>query len=196
MTIKDKNVFDVVCAYAERAQKGFDKYGTTTERTDIDLMGWLQHLQEELMDATIYIQRIKCELGQTGSSESTVQNSEVPTSEGNSVQFNGNIDSYTKATQQTAIYPQAGTGADIELQYLALGLTSEAGEVAGKIKKLIRDNKLDVGNLAYELGDCFYYLCRLCEAIGYSASDVLDINMTKLLKRKANGTLSGNGDNR
>ena len=60
--INDKNVFNVVCQYAERAQKGFNKYGTTTERTDIDLEGWLQHLQEELMDATIYIERLKREL--------------------------------------------------------------------------------------------------------------------------------------
>ena len=60
--IQDENVFNVVCQYAERAQKGFKKYGTTTERTDIDLVGWLQHLQEELMDATIYIERLKSEL--------------------------------------------------------------------------------------------------------------------------------------
>ncbi len=112
------------------------------------------------------------------------------------MQFNGQIDEYTKATAQTAIYPDAGTGRDLELYYLALGLTSESGEVAGKVKKLIRDGKLDAGNLAYELGDCFWYLCRLCEAIGYSASDILDINMTKLLKRKDSGTLQGSGDNR
>jgi len=60
--IQDENVFNVVLQYAERAQKGFEKYGTTTERTDIDLKGWLQHLQEELMDATVYIERLKREL--------------------------------------------------------------------------------------------------------------------------------------
>lgn len=60
--IIDKNVVEVVAEYAYRAQKGFEKYGTTTERTDIDLAGWLKHLQEELMDATVYIQRIRNEL--------------------------------------------------------------------------------------------------------------------------------------
>lgn len=104
------------------------------------------------------------------------------------------LNEYTKATAQTAIYPEAGTGKDIELYYLALGLTSEAGEVSGKVKKLIRDNKLDVGNLAYELGDCFWYLARLCDAIGYEPEDILQINMSKLLKRKEAGTISGNGD--
>lgn len=62
MDIKDRNVLEVVTEYAYRAQKGFEKYGTTTERTDIDLAGWLLHLQEELMDATVYIQRIRNEL--------------------------------------------------------------------------------------------------------------------------------------
>jgi len=55
----DKNVEAVKLLFSERAEKGYEKYGVTTERTDIDLKGWLQHLQEELMDAVIYIERIK-----------------------------------------------------------------------------------------------------------------------------------------
>lgn len=106
------------------------------------------------------------------------------------------ISEYTELTNQTAIYPGAGTGQDIELYYLSLGLTSEAGEVAGKIKKYIRDGKLSQGDLAYELGDVFWYLVRLCEAIGYSPKNVMEININKLLKRKENGTLQGSGDNR
>lgn len=58
----DKNVEAVKAAFTERAKRGYEKYGTTTERTDIDLKGWLQHLQEELMDAVVYIERIKGEL--------------------------------------------------------------------------------------------------------------------------------------
>lgn len=106
------------------------------------------------------------------------------------------LNDYLDATNQTAIYPEAGTGSDLELYYLSLGLTSEAGEVAGKIKKLIRDGKLDIGNLAYELGDCFWYLARLCDAIGYEPEDVLTININKLLKRKEANTLQGSGDHR
>lgn len=106
------------------------------------------------------------------------------------------LNEYCKATDQTAIYPEAGSGSDLELYYLSLGLVSEAGEVAGKIKKLIRDKQLDIGNLAYELGDCFWYLARLCDAIGYEPEDILTININKLLKRKMNNTLQGSGDNR
>lgn len=58
----DKNVTDVIEKYKKRADHGFKKYGVTTERTDIDLQGWLVHLQEELMNATIYIQRTIAEL--------------------------------------------------------------------------------------------------------------------------------------
>lgn len=107
-----------------------------------------------------------------------------------------NLNEYTQQTNETAIYPEAGTGSDVELFYLSLGLTSEAGEVSGKIKKYIRDGALDVGALAYELGDVFWYLSRLCVAIGYEPEDILKINNSKLLKRKESGTLSGSGDSR
>ena len=59
--LSDENVHSVINSYKERAVKGFNKYGTDTSRTDIDLVGWLNHLQEELMDATIYIERLKKE---------------------------------------------------------------------------------------------------------------------------------------
>lgn len=58
----DINVESVRNQLLERSQVGLDKYGTTTERDDIDLAGWLQHLQEELLDAAVYIERIKREL--------------------------------------------------------------------------------------------------------------------------------------
>lgn len=58
----DKNV-DAVCdMLQERAKRGLTKYGVTTEREDINLYGWVQHLQEELCDAAVYLQRIKKEL--------------------------------------------------------------------------------------------------------------------------------------
>ena len=106
------------------------------------------------------------------------------------------LNDYQTKTMDTAIYKDAGTGSDSELNYLALGLTSEAGEVAGKVKKLYRDGKLDIGALIYELGDVAYYLCRLADACGYLMEDVLQINYTKLQRRKQNNTLQGSGDER
>ena len=103
---------------------------------------------------------------------------------------------FQTSTIETAIYPGAGTGEDIELYYLAMGLCSEAGEVAGKVKKLLRDGVYDPGNLAYEIGDCLWYCARLADAIGYDLEDILEINQNKLMKRKAKNTISGEGDHR
>jgi NTP pyrophosphatase (non-canonical NTP hydrolase) len=103
---------------------------------------------------------------------------------------------YQKKTLETAIYPQAGSGSAIELYYLALGLTSEAGEVAGKVKKMIRDGSFDTPAMIQEIGDVCWYVARLCDALGFELEDVLQINYTKLTKRKDNNVIAGSGDNR
>jgi hypothetical protein len=58
----DKNVENVREMLYNRMQTGYKKYGVTTERTDIEFLGWLQHLQEELLDAAVYIERLKKEI--------------------------------------------------------------------------------------------------------------------------------------
>lgn len=55
----DRNVQAVIDRHLERAAKGYRKYGVTTERGDLSLDDWLTHLQEELMDATVYIEAHK-----------------------------------------------------------------------------------------------------------------------------------------
>ena len=62
LNVEDNNVNEICLEYMKRADHGFNKYGVTTERTDLDLMQWIQHLKEELMDATVYIHRIQKEL--------------------------------------------------------------------------------------------------------------------------------------
>ena len=59
---EDPNVATVVKSYLKRAAEGMKTYGVTTERKDIDLIGWLDELQQELMDATIYLERAKQDL--------------------------------------------------------------------------------------------------------------------------------------
>ena len=56
------NVLSVMVKHKTRAEVGFKKYGVDTTREDIDLMGWLNHLQEELMDANVYIERTMVEI--------------------------------------------------------------------------------------------------------------------------------------
>jgi hypothetical protein len=71
---KDKHVESVVELFEERSAAGYRKYGTTLERDDLSLEQWLNHLQEELMDATLYISKIREELNKIpnfGVNEST-----------------------------------------------------------------------------------------------------------------------------
>ena len=103
---------------------------------------------------------------------------------------------YQKWTIDVAIYPGAGTGDNRELVYLALGLSSEAGEVAGKVKKLIRDGLFEPKQLGAELGDCCWYVARLAEALGYDFETILRWNYQKLKQRKENNTIQGSGDYR
>jgi hypothetical protein len=58
----DKNVDNVITQLRAREQKGMIKYGVNTERADLTTLEWLQHLQEELMDACVYIEKLKHEI--------------------------------------------------------------------------------------------------------------------------------------
>ena len=62
----DKVTEAVVAQLRTRAEKGKEKYGTTMERDDLTLMQWLQHLQEELMDAVVYVEKLKGEIDKGG----------------------------------------------------------------------------------------------------------------------------------
>ena len=59
---KDSYVQIVKAKFEARSQRGIKKYNTTLEREDLDLQEWLTHLQEELMDATLYVERLKAEI--------------------------------------------------------------------------------------------------------------------------------------
>ena len=106
------------------------------------------------------------------------------------------LDEYQRHISQFARYPYSGTGEIGELTYVALGLNGEAGEFAEKIKKLIRDGVFVREDAAKELGDVLWYLSRAAEAIGYSLSDIAQMNIDKLSSRKERNVLAGSGDNR
>lgn len=59
---EDSILISVMTKYHERSKSGVLKYGTTLDRNDVDLIGWLNHLQDELMDATLYIEKLKKEI--------------------------------------------------------------------------------------------------------------------------------------
>lgn len=105
------------------------------------------------------------------------------------------FDDYQSATQAFVRY-QCG-----DFVYPALGLAGEAGEVADKVKKVIRDKEgtLDYATrreIAFELGDVLWYLAREAEEMGYTLAEIATMNIDKLNDRKIRGTLQGSGDNR
>jgi len=104
------------------------------------------------------------------------------------------IEEYQDFTRTTAIYPKSNA-----IEYLALGLVSEAGEVAGVVKKKIRDNTYSLEyklKLKKEMGDCFWYLARLCDELNLTIEEVLEVNVAKLSSRKERDKLTGDGDDR
>ena len=78
-----------------------------------------------------------------------------------------------------------------------LGLVGEAGEVAEKIKKLIRDNnKYANEEIMKELGDVVFYATALANIYGRGLQEVLELNIQKLDDRQKRNKLRGSGDNR
>ena len=108
-----------------------------------------------------------------------------------------NFSDYQKRSRVTAQYPSIGQ----PVIYPVLGLANEAGEVAGKIKKVFRDkegliNAETRDALASELGDVLWYLAQVCTELEISLDEVAEANLTKLLDRQARGKIRGDGDNR
>ena len=69
----DRNVKNVIVQLRSREEQGMSKYGVNTERKDLSTLEWLQHLQEELMDATVYIEKLKSEMKETKDEMSGMQ---------------------------------------------------------------------------------------------------------------------------
>ncbi|HCR71075.1 MAG TPA: hypothetical protein DIW23_06495 [Anaerolineae bacterium] len=108
-----------------------------------------------------------------------------------------NFNDYQTKSRATAKYPVIGHG----VIYPTLGLVNEAGEVAGKIKKIFRDKDGVIGEaekeaLKAELGDVLWYIAQVCSELDLSMDEVAQANIEKLLDRQARGKIQGDGDNR
>ena len=107
------------------------------------------------------------------------------------------FDEYQKEANKTAIYPVLGA----KFVYPTLGLADEAGEVVGKIKKVMRDDggiltKEKRNEIKKELGDVLWYLAQLSTDLGIKLSEVAKANVEKLASRMERNVLHGSGDNR
>lgn len=84
------------------------------------------------------------------------------------------------------------------VSYMTLGLAGEAGEIANKVKKLIRDEDTPERReaIAAELGDVLWYVAGLATVLGHDLSKLAQANLDKLAARAAKKTLQGSGDDR
>jgi NTP pyrophosphatase (non-canonical NTP hydrolase) len=106
------------------------------------------------------------------------------------------LDAYQEAARRTAIYEDRH-----KVIYPALGLASEAGEVAGKVKKTLRDrggafDAEQIEALKDELGDVLWYVAVLAADLGLSLDAIAEGNVAKLASRQQRGALGGEGDRR
>ncbi len=104
---------------------------------------------------------------------------------------------YQKNAFSTARYPDKGKN----IFYPVLGLCGESGEVAEKVKKVIRDNNGQVSEntkleLAKELGDVLWYIAALATELELDMNEIAEKNIEKLFSRRDRGKIKGSGDNR
>lgn len=107
-----------------------------------------------------------------------------------------NLNEYQKQAKKTAFYPEKH-----QLIYPTLGLAGESGEVANVVQKLMRDkatvlDDADRKRIAFELGDCLWFMAAIASDIGYDLDLVAQMNLDKLADRMARGKIGGSGDNR
>ena len=108
-----------------------------------------------------------------------------------------NLNHYQIKSRETAFYPNVGNNPI----YPTLGLAGEAGEVAYKVKKILRDNEgvFDTSSkeaIKLELGDVLWYIAQISSELGFDLEDVAQTNLIKLATRADKGSISGSGDNR
>ena len=107
------------------------------------------------------------------------------------------LNAYQSAARKTAAYPDIGRNPI----YPTLGLSGESGEVADKVKKVIRDQNgvFDESSreaIKLELGDVLWYVAQLAGELGYDLDEIATANLDKLASRAARGRISGSGDSR
>lgn len=106
------------------------------------------------------------------------------------------LNEYQERALETAIFKQ-----EYKILYPALKLAGEAGEVAEKVGKVLRDNDGDFDTekrkeLAKELGDVLWYVAALSNSLGFTLNQIGFENIQKLASRRERGMIHGNGDNR
>jgi NTP pyrophosphatase (non-canonical NTP hydrolase) len=109
------------------------------------------------------------------------------------------FNNYQTNASRTAFYPRNFKNEG--LYYTTLGLVGEAGEIANKVKKIMRDNngkleEINKADIFDELGDVLWYCASLADELGVNLEDVAKCNLNKLADRLNRGKIGGSGDKR
>eukprot|EP00927_Polykrikos_kofoidii_P080649 TRINITY_DN77564_c0_g1_i1.p1 TRINITY_DN77564_c0_g1~~TRINITY_DN77564_c0_g1_i1.p1 ORF type:complete len:145 (+),score=33.47 TRINITY_DN77564_c0_g1_i1:137-571(+) len=104
---------------------------------------------------------------------------------------------YHREAMSTAVYPQKGNN----VAYVALGLVGESGEVANKVKKVLRDEGGEFTTarrleIADEVGDVLWYAAAMADELGVPLEEIAKRNLAKLRSRRERGAIAGSGDQR
>ena len=107
------------------------------------------------------------------------------------------LNAYQQGARATARYPDVGANPI----YPTLGLCGEAGEVADKVKKVLRDQGGEFSSdvrqaLKLELGDVLWYVAQLASELGFELEEIAAANLSKLASRAARNVIAGSGDDR
>lgn len=102
------------------------------------------------------------------------------------------FNAYQEFVKTMKVYPS-----EYNTIYPTLGLVGEAGEVAEKVKKVLRgDREIPREEIAKEVGDVLWYAAALAEDLGYTLEEIVMMNVAKLSDRKERGVVKGDGDRR
>lgn len=107
------------------------------------------------------------------------------------------LSTYQRRSRETARYPDVGANPI----YPTLGLCGESGEVADKVKKVLRDRQGNfdaavIEDLRLELGDVLWYVAQIASELGLDLAEVAEANLAKLASRAARNVIAGSGDRR
>ena len=109
------------------------------------------------------------------------------------------FDEYQQGTNDTAEYPDAGTGSDTALNYVIVAAAGEAGEIANKWKKVLRGDRTSTearDSILGEVRGALWYITRICTEYGTTVAAQADQNIAELYNRKSRNVIRGDGDNR
>jgi NTP pyrophosphatase (non-canonical NTP hydrolase) len=149
----------------KQVQKGRKKYGVTLDQnTSLTTEQRIEHLEEELIDGLMYCEHLAEAVGDPGWTANDYQRAALRTAQ---------TDKYSP---------------DDLLQNGVMGLCGEAGEVIDLVKKcMFQGHELDKEKIKQELGDCTWYISVAAYALGFSLSDIMEANISKLKERYPGG---------